>query len=213
MATIRRAKMVKQLSWHDMSPSTPKIRLTRRIVQLEGEKVSAEILKQAKTICNEYIEAKLERDGFRSRRFSPNSPTEGISPQNSEVSHRIQEIGQLLELGYPGLYRNISSQLNVSFSNENAVHEAFNNVSSEILSDGINWPRIVALYAFSGALVCECYKEGRNSFVLNIGNWMYEFAALHLVEWIKVKGGWVRMIHIFYHFISVVLVINADICT
>lgn len=113
-----------------------------------------------------------------------------LLPENSEVSHRIQEIGELLELGYPELYMNISSQLNVSFSNENAVHEAFNNVSSEILSDGVNWPRIVAVYAFCGALVCECYKEGRNSFVLNMGNWMYEFAALHFVEWIKLQGGW-----------------------
>lgn len=190
MSTIRRAKMVKRLSWQDMSPSSPKIRLTRRIVQLEGEKISAEILRQAKTICNEYIEAKLERDGFTSRSLSPNSPTEVTSRKNSEVSHRIQEIGELLELGYPALYMNISSQLNVSFSNENAVHEAFNNVSSEILSDGVNWPRIVAVYAFCGALVCECYKEGRNSFVLNMGNWMYEFAALHFVEWIKLQGGW-----------------------
>lgn len=190
MSTIRRAKMVKRLSWQDMSPSSPKIRLTRRIVQLEGEKISAEILRQAKTICNEYIEAKLERDGFTSRSLSPNSLTEVTSRKNSEVSHRIQEIGELLELGYPELYMNISSQLNVSFSNENAVHEAFNNVSSEILSDGVNWPRIVAVYAFCGALVCECYKEGRNSFVLNMGNWMYEFAALHFVEWIKLQGGW-----------------------
>lgn len=185
MSTIRRPKMVKRLSWQDMSPSSPKIRLTRRIVQLEGEKISAEILRQAKTICNEYIEAKLERDGFTSRSLSPNSPTEVTSRKNSEVSHRIQEIGELLELGYPGLYMNISSQLNVSFSNE-----TFNNVSSEILSDGVNWPRIVAVYAFCGALVCECYKEGRNSFVLNMGNWMYEFAALHFVEWIKLQGGW-----------------------
>lgn len=185
MSTIRRPKMVKRLSWQDMSPSSPKIRLTRRIVQLEGEKISAEILRQSKTICNEYIEGKLERDGFTSRSLSPNSPTEVTSRKNSEVSHRIQEIGELLELGYPGLYMNISSQLNVSFSNE-----TFNNVSSEILSDGVNWPRIVAVYAFCGALVCECYKEGRNSFVLNMGNWMYEFAALHFVEWIKLQGGW-----------------------
>lgn len=200
MATLRRPKIIKRLSWQDMSPSSPKIRLTRRIVQLEGEKVSADILKQAKTICNDYIEGKLERDGIKNRSLSnkfSNSSTEDSSQKTSEVSQRIQEIGELLEHGYPGLYRDISGHVNISFSSENAVHDVFNNVSSEILTDGLNWGRIVALYAFAGALVSECCREGRNSFVFDIGNWMYEFAALHLVEWIKSKGGWEDILRAF----------------
>ena len=194
MATLQRPKIVKRLSWQDMSPSSPRIQLTRRIVQLQGNKVCAEILEQAKQICNDYIEAKLDRDGIKNRSLSftfSNSAAQ-LSEKTSQVSLRIQEVGELLELSYPRLYKDISSHVNVPFSSENAVHEVFNNVSSEILSDGLNWARIVALYTFAGALVSECCKEGRNSFVLDIGNWMYEFAALYLVDWIKTKGGWVR---------------------
>ena len=192
MATLQRPKVVKRLSWQDMSPASPRIHLTRRIVQLQGNKASADILEQAKQICNEYVEAKLERDGIKNRSLSvafSNSHQEA-----SQVSNRVQEVGELLELCYPRLYSDISSRVNVPFSSENAVHEVFNNVSSEILSDGLNWARIVALYAFAGGLVAECCKEGRNSFVLDIGNWMYEFAALYMVDWIKSRGGWVRWI-------------------
>lgn len=62
----------------------------------------------------------------------------------------------------------------------------------EILSDGLNWVRIVVLYVFVGGLVVECCKEGCNFFVFDIGNWMYEFVVFYMVDWIKSKGGWVR---------------------
>ena len=193
MATLQRPKIVKRLSWQDMS--SPRIHLTRRIVQLQGIKVCADILEQAKQICNDYVEAKLDRDGIKNRNltfgFSPANSAVEPSEKTSQVSQRIQEVGELLELSYPRLYTDISSHVNVRFTSEDAVHEVFNNVSSEILSDGLNWARIVALYAFAGALVSECCKEGRSSFVLDIGTWMYEFAALYLVDWIKAKGGWV----------------------
>lgn len=190
MATLKRPKVVKRLSWQDMSPASPRIHLTRRIVQLQGNKASADILEKAKQICNDYVEAKLDRDGIKNRSLS--FPCSNSQEEASQVSSRVQEVGELLELCYPRLYSDISSRINVPFSSENVVHEVFNNVSSEILSDGLNWARIVALYAFAGALVAECCKEGRNSFVLDIGNWMYEFAALYMVDWIKSKGGWVR---------------------
>ena len=189
MAALLRPKVVKRLSWQDMSPASPRIHLTRRIVQLQGNKASADILEQAKQICNDYVEAKLDRDGIKNRSLS--SAFSNSQQEASQVSSRVQEVGELLELCYPRLYSDISSRVNVPFSSENVVHEVFNNVSSEILSDGLNWARIVALYAFAGALVAECCKEGRNSFVLDIGNWMYEFAALYMVDWIKSKGGWV----------------------
>lgn len=204
MATLQRPKAVKRLSWQDLSPDSPRIQLTRRIVQLQGNKTSADILEQAKQICNDYIEAKLEREGFKNRSwsftFSNSAPRQGSGEMVSQVSIRVREVGRLLEQSYPRLYKDISGRINVPFNSENTVHDAFNNVSSEILSDGLNWARIVALYAFAGALVAECCKEGRNSYVLEIGNWMYEFAALYMVDWIKSKGGWVRLRYFMYKY-------------
>ncbi|KAJ7370132.1 hypothetical protein OS493_034061 [Desmophyllum pertusum] len=140
MATLKRPKVVKRLSWQDMSPSSPRIHLTRRIVQLQGNRASADILEQAKQICNDYVEAKLERDGIKNRTtsfaFSNSARRQSSDEKYSQVSSRVQEVGELLELCYPRLYSDISSRLNVPFSSENAVHEVFNNVSSEILSDG-----------------------------------------------------------------------------
>ena len=193
MTTLQRPRMAKRLSWQDLSPASPRIHLTRRIVQLQNDKTSAEILEQAKQICNEYVEAKLDREGVTNRSLSYTFSSEMITNEKTLiVSKRIQEVGELLEQCFPRLYTDISSQVNVPFSSENAVHEVFNNVSSEILSDGVTWPRVVALFAFAGALVADCCKQGRNSFVLDIGNWIYEFSALYMVDWIRRKGGWVR---------------------
>lgn len=202
MTTLQRPKIVKRLSWQDPSPDSSRIQLTRRIVQLQGNKVSADILEQAKQICNDYVEAKLKREGFKSRGWSFTFRESSASRQASgemvsQVSIRVQEVGRLLEQSYPRLYKDISGRINVPFNSENTVHDVFNNVSSEILSDGLNWARIVALYTFAGALVVECCKEGRNSYVLDIGNWMYEFAALYMADWIKGKGGWEDLLRAF----------------
>ena len=97
----------------------------------------------------------------------------------------------LLEVCYPGLYTDLSRHVNTSFASKSEVNDVFIGVSSEILSKGVNWARIVALYTFSGALAAECYKRDKKEFVAEMDEWMFEFAALHLVDWIKRKGGWV----------------------
>lgn len=97
----------------------------------------------------------------------------------------------MFEYGYFGFYRDIFGYVNIFFSSENVVYDVFNNVLLEILIDGFNWGWIVVLYVFVGVFVFECCREGCNFFVFDIGNWMYEFVVLYLVEWIKFKGGWV----------------------
>ena len=186
-AVLSRPTMgAKKLSWNDMTSSSPRIHVTRRILQLQNDKSASEILDRAKQFCSEYVNAKLEREGLKTF-----SITEKYSDRPSRVSKRIQEVGVLLEECYPRLYTDISRHINTTLTSESVVNDVFLSVSTEILSEGINWARLVALYAFAGALTVECYEKGKQAFVVDMGNWMYEFAALYMVDWIKRRGGWV----------------------
>lgn len=195
MSTLQRPTLTtKRLSWIDMagSASTQKIRLTRRIVQLQQDKFASRILDQGKQLCCEYVDSKLEREGLKRRSSSWGRRDPDFGENWSTISTRIQEVGWMLEECYPRLYTDISKHVNVSFTSEQVVHDLFTRVGAEIVSDGVNWARIVAVFQFAGALASECYKDSRSVFVNDLSNWMYELTAMYLVDWIKRRGGWVR---------------------
>lgn len=197
--TLQRPTIQKKLSWNDMANASPRVRVTKRIMQLQNDKTASQILDQAKIMCTEYVEAKLERDGFlqSNRKTKPTALMSMFASSNMDtalmVSKRMQDIGEMLEECYPRLYVNIAQHVNTSFTSENIVNEVFNNVATEIVHDGVNWARVAAIYTFAGALTSECYRNNKIGFVSDIANWMYEFSAMHLVDWVRKKGGWVSI--------------------
>lgn len=186
-----------------MANASPRVHVTRRIMKLQQDKIASQILEQTKHMCTEFVEAKLERDGFlqSSRKNKPVALTSMFISSNVDssvlVSRRMQDVGQLLEECYPRLYTNIPQHVNTVFTSENVVNEVFNNVATEIVHEGVNWARIAAVFTFAGALTSECYRNNKIGFVSDISNWMYEFSAMHLVDWIKKKGGWDDFLRVF----------------
>lgn len=174
--------------------STQKIKLTRRIVQLEQDKYASRILDQGRQLCCEYVDSKLKREGLKRRSSYWGNNDEGFGENWSTISKRMQEVGWMLEECYPRLYTDISKHVNVPFTSEQVVHDLFTRVGAEIVSDGVNWARIVAVFQFAGALATECYKDSRSVFVNDLSDWMYEITAMYLVDWIKRRGGWVRIV-------------------
>lgn len=197
MSTLTRPTLTtKRLSWIDMAgtASTQKIKLTRRIVQLEQDKYASRILDQGRQLCCEYVDSKLKREGLKRRSSYWGNNDEGFGENWSTISKRMQEVGWMLEECYPRLYTDISKHVNVPFTSEQVVHDLFTRVGAEIVSDGVNWARIVAVFQFAGALATECYKDSRSVFVNDLSDWMYEITAMYLVDWIKRRGGWVRIV-------------------
>ena len=197
--TLQRPNIQKRLSWQDMANASPRVRVTRRIMKLQQDKIASQILEQGKRMCTDFVEAKLKRDGFLPANQQNNSTAlkSFFVSSNRDtfvmVSKRMQEVGEMLEQCFPRVYMNIAQHVNTSFTNENIVNEVFNNVATEIVHDGVNWARIAAVYTFAGALTSECYRNNKIGFVCDIANWMYEFSAMHLVDWVKKKGGWVSI--------------------
>lgn len=197
MSTLRPTLTKKRLSWLDMNTSSShqKIRITRRIVQLQQDKFASKLLDEGKQLCCEYVDAKLQREGLKrsSGSYWTSNSAQSFGENWPTISTRVQEVGWMLEECYPRLYTDISQHVNVPFTSEEVVHDLFRHVCSEILSDGVNWARIVAVFQFAGALATECYKDSRSVYVNDISSWMYELTAMYLIDWIKRRGGWVRL--------------------
>lgn len=158
-----------------------------------------EISKQAVFLCQKYIEARFTRsDLCLLNQKKKRNKEESISSTCSEdVVRTLCEIGTLLESTYPRLYNDVLQQLNFRINLGILMCHMFNRVSEQIIASGISWGRIVAVYAFAGALAYDFTQAGDTRFVRNVSGWMGRFTAKRLSPWIRQNGGWKGLVRHF----------------
>lgn len=165
---------------------------------LSAEEV--QISEQAAFLCQKYIEARFTRSElcFFNPKNRKNERLDSPATCSEDVIKTLCEVGTLLENSYPKLYVNVLEQLNFRINLGILVCHMFNRVSENIIASGINWGRIVALYAFAGALAYDFTQAGDTRFIRNVSGWMGRFCARRLSPWIRQNGGWVsRVVLIF----------------
>ena len=156
-----------------------------------------EISEQATFLCQKYIESRFTRSDLCV--YKPKKGTKDDRPAvtcSEDVVNTLCEIGALLEDTYPRLYNNVLQQLNFRINLGILVCHMFNRVSEQIIASGITWGRIVALYAFAGALAYDFTQAGDTRFIRNVSGWMGCFTAKRLSPWIRQNGGWVSELNI-----------------
>ena len=68
----------------------------------------------------------------------------------------------------------------------------FMGICDALFEDGeVKWGKIIALFAFGGALAMHCVQNGMPQLVGNVVDWMAVFCDARLGEWIQSNGGWV----------------------
>lgn len=150
-----------------------------------------EISQQAAFLCQKYIEARFTRSQLCI--YNPKSRNKNRSPSvvcSEDVVRTLCEIGTLLENNYPKLYNNVLDQLNFRITLGILVCHMFNRVCEQIVASGVSWSRIVAVYAFAGALAYDFTQAGDTRFVRSVADWMGHFSAKRLSPWIRQNGGW-----------------------
>jgi len=70
-------------------------------------------------------------------------------------------------------------------------------IVNELFSDGIKWGRIVALFAFSGALAVQCIQKEMPMLVEQVVDWTVAYIDGHLMSWIVQNGDWVCFFSFF----------------
>ncbi|XP_035593934.1 bcl-2-like protein 1 [Oncorhynchus keta] len=136
------------------------------------------------------------------RQSPPGTPPPRQSPPSSPrrtagldaVKEALRDSANEFELRYARAFSDLSSQLHITPS---TAYQSFENVMDEVFRDGVNWGRVVGLFAFGGALCVECVDKEMNPLVGRITDWMTVYLDNHIQPWIQSQGGWDRFAEIF----------------
>ncbi|XP_031558098.1 bcl-2-like protein 1 [Actinia tenebrosa] len=106
-------------------------------------------------------------------------------PPNT-VAETLRKLADKIEEQYPALLNHLCHKLNFSRS---TAYTTFVEIAGEVFADGVNWGRIVVLYAFGGRLAVYCEQHNMKDLVDLVTDWIAKYVA-GLSEWIYNDGGW-----------------------
>lgn len=98
------------------------------------------------------------------------------------------------ELLFTQAFSDLSSQLDIT---PDTAYHSFRSVMDEVFKDGVNWGRIVGLFAFGGVLCVECVEKNMSELVPRIAEWMTMYLDERISPWIQSQGGWDSFAEIF----------------
>ncbi|KAJ8016522.1 hypothetical protein DPEC_G00008120 [Dallia pectoralis] len=132
---------------------------------------------------------------------SPGTPPQQSPPSSPRLTAGLDAVKEALrdsanefELRYALAFSDLSSQLHLTPA---TAYQSFESVMDEVFRDGVNWGRIVGLFAFGGALCVECVEKEMSPLVGRIADWMTVYLDNHIQPWIHSQGGWDRFAEIF----------------
>ncbi|XP_074538349.1 bcl-2-like protein 1 [Halichoeres trimaculatus] len=110
------------------------------------------------------------------------------------VKEALRDSANEFELRYALAFSDLHNQLHITPA---TAYQSFENVMDEVFRDGVNWGRIVGLFAFGGALCVECVEKEMSPLVGRIIEWMTLYLDNRIQPWIESQGGWERFSEIF----------------
>lgn len=122
----------------------------------------------------------------RNRSGASPSTGAGIEAVNAALRDSAEEFEKL----FAQAFSDLTSQLDIT---PDTAYQSFKNVMDELFKDGVNWGRIVGLFAFGGALCVESVEKDASELVFRIADWMTIYLDEHINPWIQSQGGWVSM--------------------
>lgn len=108
-----------------------------------------------------------------------------------ERAIKICRICEVFQIMNPGLFDHLQDKLQVGLQTKRSVCHALGSIQTLIFQDSITWSKIIALFAFTGALVVECISLGNCKYVVNIMYSVKQFMENELIDWISNNNGWV----------------------
>lgn len=133
---------------------------------------------------------------------SAGEPTESSQEQQQQpatapgsldaIKEALQCSANEFELRYAQAFSDLHHQLHITPA---TAYQSFENVMDEVFRDGVNWGRVVGLFAFGGALCVECVDKEMSYLVVRIMEWMTVYLDNHIQPWIQSQGGWVSVPH------------------
>lgn len=112
----------------------------------------------------------------------------------SLIKEALRDSALEFELRFSLAFSDLQRQLHLTPA---SAYRSFESVMDEVFRDGVNWGRVVGLFAFGGALAVECVDKEMSSLVSKIMDWMSLYLDNHIQEWIDQQGGWSRFAELY----------------
>ncbi|XP_037347071.2 bcl-2-like protein 1 [Pungitius pungitius] len=120
-----------------------------------------------------------------------------MSPPSGDteaVKAALQDSANEFELLFTQAFSDLSLQLDIT---PDTAYHSFKSVMDEVFKDGVNWGRVVGLFAFGGVLCVECVEKDMTELVSRIADWMTTYLDENISAWIQSQGGWECFAEIF----------------
>lgn len=124
------------------------------------------------------------RDGGGGGQPGMSSPPSG---DVEAVKSALRDSANEFELLFTQAFSDLSSQLDIT---PDTAYHSFKSVMDEVFKDGVNWGRVVGLFAFGGVLCVESVEKDISELVPRIADWMTMYLDEHISAWIQSQGGW-----------------------
>ena len=112
-----------------------------------------------------------------------------VSPPPNQTAAILRRLTDELEDRHSAVLSNMCNRLNVV---SGSAQSKFVQVADEVFRDGVNWGRIVAIFAFGAKLAQYCMRNGLQEDVDEIILWVGNYIS-SLSAWIHSQGGWVSL--------------------
>ena len=132
-------------------------------------------------MANDYIKYRLESAGLEWFECPD-------LPDSTDARLAMRLLATDFERRYNGELAGMVAELSI---NPDTIYPTFKQIVEQLFVDGINWGRIVALFAFGGAVAAQCMANERPALVSQVAEWVAVFTRNRLLPWIQQHGGWV----------------------
>eukprot|EP00112_Aurelia_sp_Birch-Aquarium-sp1_P003605 Seg1405.7 transcript_id=Seg1405.7/GoldUCD/mRNA.D3Y31 product="Bcl-2-like protein 1" protein_id=Seg1405.7/GoldUCD/D3Y31 len=119
-------------------------------------------------------------------------PREYLIPKHpTELEHLLARLCLEMEDTNTLFFDGLASDLSLTPRNGRTT---FFSVGKEIIQDGINWGRVIAVFTFAGVLCHHFMVAKKPQMVVEISTSLTSFLNEHVMPWVNKNGGWVKEI-------------------
>ncbi|XP_007885915.1 apoptosis regulator BAX [Callorhinchus milii] len=118
------------------------------------------------------------------------SPDELGGTQSEIDDPTIKHVTQCLRTIGDELNRNVELQCLIDSIPINSARDVLCQVAGKLISDELNWGRIVSFFYFAGKLIYKALMQNLRGMIQPIINWSLDFIQNRVVPWIQLQGGW-----------------------
>jgi len=157
-----------------------------------------DIVDQAKSLCGQYIRARLKRSGMFNRKLGLQRLRSMANLPGGlvvcEVFSQLHAIGLELERMHPKLYSGVAKQVSVTITSEKSVRNVLSSIARELFKADISWCKIVSLYCTAGGLAVDCVRQGHPEYLFGIVDTMGLVVERDISTWMAQQGGWTALL-------------------